>query len=69
MNAAASERTHRRATHMAARPEHAGAAMSATLSDAIGPNAAVTGRSRNDQNVTDVFESRLMPIGWNIADE
>ena len=42
---------------------------SATLSEVSGPNSAVTGRRRNDRAVTDVFESRLIPWGWNIAVE
>ena len=37
--------------------------MSATLSEAIGPKSAVTGRSTNDHAVTEVLESRLMPLG------
>ena len=55
--------------HGGERPSTPVRATSATLSDAIGPKSAVTGSSTKLHAVTDVLESRLMPCGWNIAEE
>ena len=47
----------------------AGASVDATLSDATGPQIQVTGTSGRLSPVTDVWESRFTPVGWNSAVE
>src|SRR6516165_3077766 len=47
----------------------AGASVEATLSEATGPQIQVTETSGRLRPSTEVWASRLMPPGWNIAVE
>ncbi len=61
--------TQRRITTNAAKAVSAGVTVEATLSDATGPHIHVTGTSGMVSPVTEVWASRLMPLGWKSAVE
>jgi len=52
-----------------ANADSAGARVAATLSVATGPKSQVTGASTTPKASELALDSRLIPTGWNIAEE
>src|ERR1700728_2060571 len=69
MKAAGVHGAQRRVTTKAVKAVRAGVMVEATLSDATGPQIHVTGTSGRLRPVTEVWASRLMPLGWKSAVE
>ena len=51
------------------RAVRAGTTVEATLNEATGPNSQVTGINGTVIPSTEVWSSRLIPAGWNMAVE
>ncbi len=59
----------RRSTRKAKKALRAGVTVEATFSEATGPQIQVTGTRGRLSPMTDVCDSRLIPVGWNSAVE